>query len=214
MDKVRILCEKDKDLMFEFSRRSLGRIGNQSLLFGVLPFFSNYIDSNVKKEVDKDRLIIEEAAGAYAAGKPVCDLDLEDILDKTKSIDKIFLNRLPLTSSFVVCYSDFADIRLQRIWRISKTVYAILKNWPDSSSFTDAVRQTYTGNTFKAILVDILHLYNEETRMLSKSLRLLPPFNKAAQKYTETLFQAMEEVTEDIAEQYARKIFGDEKVYA
>jgi hypothetical protein len=214
VDKVSILCEKDKDLMFEFSRRSLGRVGNQSLLLGVLPFFSNYIDSNVKKEVDKDRLIIEEAAGAYAAGKPVCDLDLEDIFDKTKSIDRVFLNRLPLSSSFVVCYSDFADIRLQRIWRISKTVYAILKNWPDSSSFTDAVRQTYTGDTFKAILSDILHLYNEETRMLSKSLRLLPPFNKAAQKCTETLYQAMEEVTEDIAEQYARKIFGDEKIYA
>lgn len=214
MDKVSILCEKDKDLMFEFSRRSLGRVGNQSLLLGVLPFFSNYIDSNVKKEVDKDRLIIEEAAGAYAAGKPVCDLDLEDIFDKTKSIDRVFLNRLPLSSSFVVCYSDFADIRLQRIWRISKTVYAILKNWPDSSSFTDAVRQTYTGDTFKAILSDILHLYNEETRMLSKSLRLLPPFNKAAQKCTETLYQAMEEVTEDIAGQYARKIFGDEKIYA
>ena len=199
--------------MFEFSRRSLGRIGNQSLLLGVLPFFSNYIDSNVKKEVDKDRLIIEEAAGAYAAGKPVCDLDLEDIFDKTKLIDRVFLNRLPLSSS-LVCYSDFADIRLRRIWRISKTVYAILANWPDTATFTDAVKQTYTGNTFKAILEDILHLYNQETRMLSKSLRLLPPFNKAAQRCTETLFQAMEEVTEDIAEQYSRKIFGDQKVYA
>jgi hypothetical protein len=214
MDKVGILCEKDRDMMFEFSRRSLGRIGNQSLLLGVLPFFSTYIDSNVKKEVDKDRLIIEEAASAYASGKPLCDMDLEDIFDKTKSIDRVFLNRLPLSSSFVVCYSDFADIRIQRIWRISKTVYALLKNWPDTVSFTDAVRQAYTGNTFKGIIAEILHLYNQETRMLGKSLRLLPPFNRAAQKCTETLFQAMEEVTEDIAEQYARKIFGDRKVYA
>jgi hypothetical protein len=207
VDKISILCEKDKDMMFEFSRLSLGRIGNQSLLLGVLPFFSNYIDSNVKKEVDKDRLIIEEAAGAHAAGKPICDLDLEDIFDKTKNIDKVFLNRLPLSSSFIVRYSDFADIRIQRIWRISKTVYALLENWPDTVSFTDAVRQAYTGDAFKDILAEILHLYNQETRMLSKSLRLLPPFNKAAQKYAETLFQAMEEVTEDIAEQYTRKIF-------
>lgn len=199
--------------MYEFSRLSLGRVSKQSLLLGSLPFFSAYLDSNVKKEVDKDRLIIEEAAAAFEMGKPACDLDLEDIFDKTKQVDKAFLSNLPIPSSFLVRYSDFADIRIQRIGRISKSVYAILKNWPDTASFTDAVRSAYTGITFKEIVAEILHLYSQETRMLSKSMRLLSPFNRALQNYTETLFQAMEEVAEDIAELYTRKIFGDEKVY-
>ncbi len=214
MDKVGILCEKDSHMMFEFSRQSLDRISSQSLLLGVLPFFSTYLDANVKKEVDKDRLIIEEAAGAYAAGKPVCDLDLEDIFDKTKDIDRIFLKGLPLSSSLVVRYSDFADIRLRRIWRISKTVYALLEKWPDSTSFSNAVKQAYSGSKFKGIIAEILHLYSEETRILGRSLRLPPPLSMAAQTFTETLFQTMEDVTEDIAGRYAGKIFGEKNVYA
>ncbi len=200
--------------MFEFSRRSLDRIGNQALLISVLPVFSTYLDANVKKEVDKDRLVIGEAYSAYKAGKPVCDLDLEDIFDKTKDVDKVFLNRMPLSSALTVRYSDFADIRLRRIWRIARTVYALLEHWPDSASFAGAVRNAYTENKFKAVIAEILHLYSEETRMLGRSLRLLPPVNTAAQKFTETLFHAMEEVAEDVAEYYTGKMFGENKVYA
>jgi hypothetical protein len=113
-----------------------------------------------------------------------------------------------------VRYSDFADIRIQRIWRISRTVYTLLAHWRDTASFTDAVRNAYTGKAFKEILAEILHLYNQETRMLSKSIKLFSPFNKAVNTYVETLFQAMEETTEDIADIYTKKIFGDKIVYA
>ncbi len=214
MDKLGILCDKDSHMMFEFSRQSLDRLGSQALLLGGLPFFSTYLDANVKKEVDKDRLIIGEGYSAHGSGKPVCDLDLEDIFDKTKEIDKIFLKRLPLSSSFIVCYSDFADIRLRRIWVISKTVYALLEHWPDSSTFEDAVRRTYTEDRFKGIISEILHLYSEETRMLGQSLRLMPPLNAVAQNFTEKLYTAMEGVTGDIAAHYAGKIFGEKNVYA
>jgi hypothetical protein len=192
VDKASILCEKDRDMMYEFQRRSLDRITGQSLLLATLPFFSGYLDANVKKETDKDRLIIEEATHAYRTGAPACDLDLEDIFEKTKQVDRAFLNNLPIPSLRFVRYSEFADIRIQRIWRISKTVYALLQNWPDTASFTDAVKNAYTENTFREIIAEILRLYNQETRMLSKSIRLFPPFNKAVNSYGETLFQAME----------------------
>jgi hypothetical protein len=215
MDKVSVLCDKDRDMMYEFSRQSLDRVSGRSQLLHSLPFFSAYMDSNVKKEVEKDRLIIEEAAEAYNAGRPVCDLDLEDIFEKTKKVDKTFLENLLIPSfSLSVRYSDFADIRIQRIWRISRTVYALLANWRDTASFADATRNAYTEKEFKEILAEILHLYNQETRMLSKSIRLFSPFNKAVNTYVETLFQAMEETTEDMADIYAKKIFGDKIVYA
>jgi hypothetical protein len=215
MDKVTVLCDKDRDMMYEFSRRSLDRISGRSLLLNSLPFFSTYMDANVKKEVEKDRLIIEEAAEAYKAGKPVCDLDLEDIFEKTKRVDKTFLENLLIPSfSLSVRYSDFADIRIQRIWRISRTVYTLLAKWQDTASFTDAARNAYTEKQFKEILAEILHLYNQETRMLSKSIKLFSPFNKAVSTFVETLFQAMEETTEDMAGIYTKKIFGDKIVYA
>ncbi len=215
MDKVTVLCDKDKGMMYEYSRRSLDRLNRQSLRLVSFPFFSASLDANVKKEVEKDRLIIEEAAEAYSEGKPACDLDLEDIFEKTKNIDKAFLENLLIPAfTLSVRYSDFADIRIQRIWLISRTVYKLLEHWRDTASFTDAVRSAYTGKKFKEILAEILHLYNQETKMLSKSIRLFSPLNKAVNTYIETLYQAMEETSEDMADFYTKKIFGDKFVYA
>ncbi len=215
MDKVGILCEKDRVMMEEFSSRSLDRIRGNSLVLASLPFFSSYFAANVKKEVDKDRLIIEEAGQAFQAGKPVCDLDLEEIFEKTKGVDKQFIQSLRIPSfSLSVRYGDIADIRIQRIWRISRAVYELLREWPDTGSFADIVRKVYTGKEFKDIIMDILRLYNQETRMLSHSIRLIPPFNSAMSSLAETLFQAMESVTEGMADTYTTQLFGDKTFYA
>jgi hypothetical protein len=215
VDKVAILCEKDKNMMESFSRQSLSRAGKHSLLLAGLPLFSAYLDANVKKEVDKDRLIIETAAREHAAGRPACDLDLEDVFEKTKQVDKAFLNTLSIPAiSFRLRYSDFADIRIHRIWLISKTVYAILDNWPEEASFAHAARKAYTGMKFKERLAEILHLYNEETRILSNSLRLIGPLNKVVGTYAEVIYEAMEEITDDITDVFTKKIFGDETVHA
>lgn len=215
MDKVDTLCDKDRVLMEDFSRQSLNRLNSQKTLLTSLPFFSAYQDANVKKEVDKDRIIIMEAAGAFASDRPMCDLDLEEIFEKTKEVDKVFLNRLlipPFTLS--VRYSDFADIRIQRIWIISKTIYRLLAHWPEDASFTDAVRNAYSEKKFKDILSEVLHLYNEETRMLSKSIRNLGPLRSAVSAYNNALYQAMEDVREEITMSAVQRIFGDKTVYA
>ena len=215
MDKIGILCEKDRVMMEEFSSRSLDRIRGNSLVLASLPFFSSYFAANVKKEVDKDRLIIEEAGQAFEAGKPVCDLDLEEIFEKTKTVDKQFIKSLRIPSiSLSVRYGDIADIRIQRIWRISRAVYELLREWPDTGSFADIVRKVYTGKEFKAIIMDILRLYNQETRMLSHSIRLIPPFNSAMSSLSETLFQSMDSVTESMADTYTTQLFGDKAFYA
>jgi len=215
VDKIGILCEKDRGMMEEFSSRSLDRIRGNSLVLASLPFFSSYFAANVKKEVDKDRLIIEEAGQAFQAGKPVCDLDLEEIFEKTKAVDKQFIQSLRIPSfSLSVRYGDIADIRIQRIWRISRAVYELLREWPDTGSFADIVRKVYTGKEFKDIIMDILRLYNQETRMLSHSIRLIPPFNSAMSSLAETLFQAMESVTEGMADTYTTLLFGDKTFYA
>ncbi len=209
------MCKKDKELMYSFSQQSLKRASQHSLVLARLPFFSAYIDANVKKEVDKDRLIIEFAAEKYDEGKPARDLDLEDVFEETKQVDKDFLNNLFIpTLSFHMRYVDFADIRIQRIWLISKTVYALLENWPEAGSFADAARAAYTRKKFKKRLIDILHLYNEETRILSKSLRLFGPLNKMVGSYAEGLYHAMEAITSDITDTFTRKIYGDETAHA
>ncbi len=212
MDKVGILCEKDSVMMHEFSRLSLDRIKGRSLLSVTISFFSSYMEANVEKEVEKDRLIIEEAAAAFKAGRPACDLDLEDIFEKTKRIDKKFIDNLMIPSfSFSVRYSDFADIRIRRIWRIARSVHTLLEKWPDNAPFAEAAKKAYTGRTFKELIVEILHLYNLETRMLGDAIR--SPFHKAISAAVEALFRAMEETTEEMANGYTKKIYGEEIVH-
>jgi hypothetical protein len=207
MDRIRILCDEDCKLMREFSSRSLHALHDRSLLSVTLSFFSAYLDGNVTKEVNKDELIIREAAAAFETGLPACDLDLEDIFEKTKKIDKAFIEGLMIPSiSLSVRYADFADIRISRIWRIARTVYALLANWPESASFNDAVRSCYTEAKFKDIITEILHLYSMETRMLANSIR--SPFHAAVQCYVESLFMSMESAKEELASDYSSKIFG------
>lgn len=213
MDRISILCDKDRGMLREFSQRSIDRIQGSPLLSLTLSFFSTYQDANVRKEVEKDRLIIKETARAFEAGRPVCDLDLEDIFEKTKTVDKAFLDSLMIPPfSISVRYSDIADIRIQRIWRISRAVYVLLGNWPDSASFIDCVRTAYTEKEFKALLLEVLHLYTLETRMLGDAIR--SPFHKAIHAYSEALFQAMEHTREELSQTYSAKIFGDKTVYA
>jgi len=215
VDKVGVLCEKDRAMLAEFSRQSLDRASGHARVLLSLPFFSAYYDANVRKEVDKDRLIIEEAARAFEAGRPVCDLDLEDIFEKTKTVDKAFVDNLLIPSlSLIVQYGDIADIRIQRIRRIARAVYDLLEKWPDTAAFDDVVRSVYRENDFKELIRDILRLYNQETMMLSHSIKLLPPLNRAMSSFSETLFQAMEETATVMADACAHKLFGDKNVYA
>ncbi len=206
MNRIDILCEQDSSMMHEFSRRSLDRISGGTLLSMARSFFSTYMQANVRKEIEKDRLIIEEAAAAYEAGRPACDLDLEDIFEKTKGTDSRFLEGLMIPSfSIVVHYGDFADIRIQRIWRISKTVYALLGRWPEEASFADAAKASFSEDEFRSIIGELLHLYSMETRMLGEAIR--SPFRAAISAAGETLFRAMEEAKEELANDCAKMIY-------
>lgn len=214
MDKVRVLCDKDREMLYEFSRRSLDGVKRDSSLLSLtFSLFSRYMDANVGKEVEKDRLIIEESASAFASGRPVCDLDLEDIFEKTKTIDRKFVDNLAVPGFlFSLHYGDFADIRIRRIWRIARTVYALLKNWREPETFSGAVRSAYTEKEFGEILVEILHLYNLETRTLAEALH--SPFRKKINAYLESLFESMERVMHDLAGSCAKNIFRDAIVHA
>jgi hypothetical protein len=209
VDRVAILCDKDRVLLREFSRKSLARVRGHPFLTTTLSFFPSYLERNVKKEVDKDQLIITEAATAFAAGRPACDLDLEDIFEKTRKIDAAFLDGLAIPAfSMTVRYSDFADIRIERIWRLARSVYALLGNWPERRSFHDAARGAYGRDDFLKILIEILHLYSLETRMLCDSLR--SPFSKAIKEYAEMLLHAMEETHAELAALCTEQIYGPE----
>lgn len=211
MDNVSVLCDMDNDLLHDYSRRCIARITGRSLFSVPFPFLAAYMEANVKKEAAKDRLIIEHAAEAVANGKDPGDIDVDDIFERTKTVDKAFLNRLLIPSfSIHVHYEDIADIRKKRITRLSKAAGEVLRSWGDSRSLSEVVLRTYSEKQFREIILDVLHLYNLETLKISSSIRFFSPFNKAMHHFAETVYDAMEAVSENMVEDYAIKLFQGE----
>ena len=214
MDKADILCEEDARLIHEFSRRSVERLFNRPLLSLAVPFIAAYMDANVQKEIDKDRLIIQYAAMMYEAGRDVASVDLEMLFEKTRETDKAFVNKISLPGLVMhIREEDFAHIRKQRIKCICNAVQDCLQRWEGAESFTESIRRTYSEDRFKETITGILRLYSLETRLLSNSITFLPPFNKAMDMFFETMYEAMEDVTEDLTKTCCRKIYNRSVVH-
>ena len=99
MDKADILCEKDEALLREFSRRVVRRVTGRAVPFR-LPFLGDYIDANVMKEVEKDRIVIRRASEVFHAGRGASDTDREELFEETKAVDRTFVQHLPIPVFF------------------------------------------------------------------------------------------------------------------
>lgn len=206
-----MLCDKDSDFLHDYSRRCIERLTGHSLFSVPFPFLSAYLEANIKKETDKDRLIIEHAAAALAAGKEPGDVNIEEIFEKTKVVDRAFVRNLLIPSLTIqVRYEDIADIRKKRIALLSATAGEVLRDWKDSRSFSDTIRTTYAESRFQEIVLDILHLYNLETRKLTDSINFFSPFNRAISAFAENVFDTMEIVSAAMVEECAAKLYRGE----
>ena len=213
MDKAAILCEKDGALLREFSRRVVRRVTHRAVPIR-LPFIGDYIDSNVMKEVEKDRIVICRASEAFHAGKGAVDMDRDALFEETKAVDRTFVKKLLIPSfSLNVRYEDFADIRKKRIRLLVDAVHAVLRGWNDAATLEETLRAVFPLDQFKESLTEILHLYNLETRILSRSVRFLPPFHGVMAKFADVLFNTMETESRDLVDDYANNIYGGEHAH-
>jgi len=209
MDKVAILCSRDSMIMHDFSKLSLEQLKNRSFLGMPLPFLRTYMNANVGKEIDKDRLIIEYAAALFQEGRMCCDYDIGEMFEMTKQVDKAFLRQVNVPSlSITIRYEDIASIRKSRIDCLSRSVHDLLGHWKDDLPVEDAVRAAYREQDFHDVITEILHLYNQETRQLSNSIRVFGPFQMAVDVFAGALYRAMEQAAEELTAAYTRAIYG------
>ncbi len=209
MDNVDVLCDKDKRLMEDFSRRCVRKLKEHTMFRIFSGFCSGYMDENVRKEIAKDRFIIENAARHFISGSKLEEVDTHTAFEKTKEIDNAFLRKLAALPLFIhISYQHIEDIRMERIRLISQVVYELLKNWNDAETFDETVRNTYTKADFKDIISLMLHLYNRETKMLASFLSIRGPVANLGNVFTETLFTAMEQVKNHMADEITKSIFS------
>jgi hypothetical protein len=212
MNELDVLDGKNREMVHEFSSRCIGRIEGHVPLKALLAPFHGFLEANVEKEADKDRLIIECAVAAYYNGTDLGAVSREELFEETKRIDAAFLKKVSIPLLTDVRYQGIADIRNKRIDVWLGTVCDLMKNWKEHNSFSETVRKTYSPEQFRKIIIDILQLYRLETMMVAASIKL-PFLAKIAKDRIETrLYAVMELVAEEIAGEYTEKIFADVEI--
>jgi hypothetical protein len=209
MDKVDILCMKDETILLEFSRRCIEKVTEHVAFKIIRPLIRHFMDDNVMKEIQKDRIIIEHAASVFDVSNNASDVDIDAIFKKTKEVDKEFIDKVSLPPlSLDVKYEDIEGIRKERIIVMARAVFDLLDNWDDHETFIAVIKDTYTEEHFREVVFSILHLYNRETEMISNSVKILSPFAGTKSVFTKKLFPIMEETAQEVVNEQTKHIFG------
>lgn len=212
MDQAAAICAFDRDLLFLFSERCVEQLTGRTPFSYAASVTTTYLYENVSKEADKDRIFIERAAELFHAGKAVGEPDVEELYERSKKVDLVFVRHIVLPSlSINIRYGDIADIRKKRIRFLTGIVSDLLHSWQDRETFEDTVRRQYSSSQFRGLVSDLLFLSCVEMKLLASSFTFLPPFNRAMGTFIDELVEVMEEARKEVAARTAGGIFAADR---
>ena len=208
MDKVRVLCAMSAAMMQEFSNRTAARLGDHTLFRLLLPAFRSFLDINVRKEIEKDRLVIQHAAAAHRAGCAPQESDIQQLLQQAREIDQKFLQQAAVFPVNIhIEYRDIEQFRRRRIERLLEMSGRLFAQWEVTPRFRAALAGLYTSVEFRARLLEILELYASETKMLSRSVHIPQIFHFARDSLSETVHTVMVGVARGLADELTRQAY-------
>ena len=208
MDKARVLCAMSGAMMQEFSTRTAAGLADYTLFRLLLPAFRAFLDINVRKEIEKDRLVILHAAAAQRAGSAPQEADIQQLLQQAREIDQQFLQQAAVFPvSIHIEYRDIEEFRRRRIERLLELAGRLLAQWQVTPRFRAVVASLYDPDAFRALLREILELYSAETKMLSHSVHIPQIFNFARDSLSETVHTVMISVANGLADELTHKVY-------
>jgi len=173
MDRSGALAVLNRKILEAYSRRTTDTLRAALPLRLALPHLEPVLARNVAKEMQKDALVIRRAGEALAAGSSPGPDALRKLLEATKEIDRAFLAQVgSLPIRIVIPYAEIAPVRLERIERLFGAAYRILDAWRPAQGVRAAVQTAYPRAELERLLLSLLRLYAQETRVLSSSVRL------------------------------------------
>ncbi len=173
MDRSGALALLNRKILEAYSRRTTQTLRAALPLRLALPHLEPVLARNVAKEIQKDTLVIRSAGKALAAGSSPGPDSMRQLLEATKEIDRAFLGQVgSLPIRIVIPYAEIAPIRLERIERLFGAAYRILDAWQPAHGVRAAVQSAYPHAEFESLLFGLLRLYAQETRVLSRAVRL------------------------------------------
>ncbi len=197
-----------RDMLTRFSDRCIERLtGRPPIAMGV-SVTSAHLRDNVEKEITKDCLVIEHAVQTFSAGREFSDADLDRLFERSKAIDREFLDQLVLPSVCInIRYDDIEKIRKKRFRYLAEFVVDLLQYMDDAGDMEEAVRSLFTAEQFRGVVGEFLFLYCVEVKKLTRSVRFLPPFSRAMDAFVDELVEAMEASRQEIASMMTESMF-------
>ncbi|MBI3096564.1 MAG: hypothetical protein HYY97_16975 [Rhodocyclales bacterium] len=208
MRHARSLARLNGRILHTYSQRTIAALRAVLPLRLALPHLESVLALNVGKEVEKDTLVIRRAR--EAAGADTADRNdvLAQLLQTTKDIDRRFLARVGrFPVEIVVRYEDIAPIRARRIKLLHEAATKILAARDSQRHMGRAVHTSYSREEFAQLLYELFRLYAEETRSLSRSVRLPMPLVPLRELIGQELLNVMTRVARTLANEIAAEAF-------
>ncbi|MCF8149721.1 MAG: hypothetical protein K9K30_00280 [Burkholderiaceae bacterium] len=202
MKRARTLARLNGRILQAFSGRTILALRASLPLRLALPHLEPVLALNVDKEVEKDRLVILRAGELVTEGPVDWNAVLPQLLQASKEVDRAFLARI---SSFpvdiVVRYEEIAPIRSRRMRLLFEAALKIQTANDTPRPLRDALQTSYSRDALAQLLYELLRLYAEETRTLSRSVRLPGPLALLRELVAQELLNVMLRVARSLADE-------------
>jgi len=187
-------------ILHVFSQRTTTALRAALPLRLALPHLEPVLALNITKEVRKDMLVILRARELAAEGPADWNAVLPHLLQATKEIDRMFLARVgTFPVGIVIRYEEIAPIRARRMKLLYDAALKILAAENSKHRLRGAMHATFSRDEFGQLLYQLFQLYAEETRSLSRSVRLPRLLVPLRELIAQELFNVMLRVARPLA---------------
>jgi hypothetical protein len=171
--RARALARLNGRILGSFSERTTTALRGALPLRLALPHLEPVLALNVAKEIRKDTLVILRARELADKGMTNWDEVLPHLLDATKEIDRMFLGQVrAFPVGVVIRYEEIAPIRARRMKLLYEAALKVLATENGRCSLRGALQTSFPPEEFEQLLFALFRLYADETRSLSRSVRL------------------------------------------
>jgi hypothetical protein len=198
-------------ILHVFSQRTTTALRSALPLRLALPHLEPVLALNVTKEVSKDTLVIVRARELTADYPSAWTDVLPQLLQATKEIDRMFLARVgTFPVGIVIRYEEIAPIRARRMKLLYDAALKILTARDGDRRLRGAMQATFSREEFGVLLHELFRLYAEETRSLSRSVRLPRLLVPLREFIAQELFNVMLRVARPLAHEIAAAAYRPE----
>jgi hypothetical protein len=208
MNRAAALAALNRRILVTYSARTSRALAQAVPLRVAIPHIEAVLSFNVGKEIEKDALVIREAALLSGSGAPEDGDVLRRLLQATRDIDAAFLGRVgKLPVGIVIPYEQIEPVRQRRIERLYGSARRVLSSWQGERSLRAALQAAYTRVELERLISEWLRLYALETQVLSRAVRLPALLVPIRERIAEGLFRIMQDTGGRLAHAAAATVY-------